>query len=81
MTDENQHAEARLYLARTVLGSPTFTEKVKDGNARMDRSHTSAHYSDNYDAWKANHALLNRMLAQVKRRTTPAGYAMIHGAF
>jgi hypothetical protein len=81
MTDENDHAGARLYLARTVLASPAFTEKVKDGNARMDRSHTSAHYHDNEAAWKANHALLKRMLAQVKRRTTPAGYAAIHGAF
>ena len=81
LTAENQHDAARLYLARTVLASPTFTEKVKEGNARMDRSHTYAHQDDNYDAWKANHALLNRMLAQVKRRTTPAGYAMIHGAF
>jgi hypothetical protein len=80
MTDENDHAGARLYLARTVLASPTFEEKVKDGNARMDRSHTSAHYNDNEAAWKANHALLKRMLAQVKRRTTPAGYAAIHGA-
>lgn len=80
MTDENDHAGARLYLANTVLFSPTFTEKVKDGNARMDRSHTSAHYGDNEAAWKANHALQKRMLAQVKRRTSPAGYAAIYGA-
>jgi len=80
MTDENDHAGARLYIATSVLASPTFTEKVRDGNARMDRSHTSAHYTDNEAAWKANHALLKRMLAQVKRRTSAAGYAAIHGA-
>jgi len=80
MTDENDHAGARLYLARTVLASPTFTEKVQDGNARMDRSHTSAYYNDNEAAWKANHALQKRMLAQIKRRTSPAGYAAINGA-
>lgn len=39
-----------------------------------------AAYGDNEAAWNANYALLNRMLAQVKRRTSPAGYAAIHGA-
>jgi hypothetical protein len=75
LTADNDHAGAMFYLAADVLQSPTYADKIRAINER----HVKRGYLTEADN-SARYALYQRMIAQVKRRTSPDGYAAIYGA-
>ena len=75
LTRDNHHGEALLYVAEKILGAPTMANKVRAINVEHMRAGYLAE-----PLWDARYKLQKAIIAQLKRRAGPKGYALVHGA-